>query len=137
MSRTRNTGIIVPDDLFALYPQFFGRELRARSNVFPKIVLDRLLILGRGRHNLCIFDYSPVIDGITMIESPARCFRTCISGGFSGGGRNGWNRGRLITLNDAYRLVERIQHLERTHCDAFERITARFMQSGLARGLLD
>src|SRR5262245_55842480 len=111
MGRARDARIVVPDGLLATPRQIRVGQVRALCGETPQVLLDRLLVLGRGGHYARVADRALRIEGIAVVEDAARRLRAPVAAPGPRHDRNGRLLGGLVGLDDAKGLLAGVERL--------------------------
>src|SRR5450631_2338607 len=99
--RARDARVVVADRLLALPLQLVVGQVEVAGHEAAQVLLDRTLILGRGRHDASIADRAGGIDLIAMPEYPARGLADSAAHPISRLQSDGRRVGLLVGLNQA------------------------------------
>lgn len=105
--------------LFALPGELLLREVEARRDEAPEIVLDRFLILRSGRHDLRVENRAVGVDAVAVVKQTARGFSDGVTGGGARLDGDGGCGGRLVFGDDAQRFVAGVKDFDGPNDDAF------------------
>ena len=131
-----DAGIVIAYELLALPRELVRRQPNVFFHEMLQVFLDSALVLGCGWHDFGVEYDAVVVDGVSVVEYSARCLSaavTCASVWMDlYSGPEGW----CVLLYDAQCFVACVEGFDAACDDAFEWVSAGWLQPCLLRGLL-